>query len=72
MRRDGGRCGRLDVRGDDYGERADSFQFACLRWRGAARDVGLGQVKVWDGSDDGVIESPSDNTVLAVQGVFVP
>jgi Tol biopolymer transport system component len=32
----------------------------------------LGQISVWDGGDDGFIESTDDNTVLAVQGVFVP
>jgi hypothetical protein len=32
----------------------------------------LGQVKVWDGGFDGAIETPSDNTALAVQGIFVP
>ena len=32
----------------------------------------LGQISVWDGGEDGFIESTDDNTVLAVQGVFVP
>jgi hypothetical protein len=32
----------------------------------------LDQVAVWDGGEDGFIESRDDNTVLAVQGVFVP
>jgi len=30
------------------------------------------QIAVWDGGEDGFIESRDDNTVLAVQGVFVP
>lgn len=33
---------------------------------------GLGQISVWDGGEDGHIESTDDNAVLAVQGVFVP
>ena len=32
----------------------------------------LDQLAVWDGGEDGFIESRDDNTVLAVQGVFVP
>lgn len=32
----------------------------------------LGQLAVYDGGEDGYIESRDDNTVLAVQGVFVP
>ena len=32
----------------------------------------LGQISVWDGGEDGYVESTDDNTVLAVQGVFVP
>jgi hypothetical protein len=32
----------------------------------------LGQVTVWDGGDDGNPHTPGDNTVLAVQGVFLP
>jgi WD40 repeat protein len=32
----------------------------------------LDQLAVYDGGDDGYIESRDDNTVLAVQGVFVP
>ena len=32
----------------------------------------LGQISVWDGGEDGFVESRDDNTVLAVQGVFVP
>jgi len=32
----------------------------------------LDQIAVWDGGEDGYIESRDDNTVLAVQGVFVP
>jgi hypothetical protein len=32
----------------------------------------LDQMAVWDGGEDGYIESRDDNTVLAVQGVFVP
>jgi hypothetical protein len=32
----------------------------------------LDQLAVWDGGEDGYIESRDDNTVLAVQGVFVP
>ena len=32
----------------------------------------LDQIAVWDGGEDGFIESRDDNTVLAVQGVFVP
>jgi WD40-like Beta Propeller Repeat len=32
----------------------------------------LGQISVWDGGEDGYVESRDDNTVLAVQGVFVP
>ena len=32
----------------------------------------FGQISVWDGGEDGFIESTDDNTVLAVQGVFVP
>jgi hypothetical protein len=31
----------------------------------------LGQVKVFDGGPDGVV-STADNTLFAVQGVFVP
>ena len=33
---------------------------------------GLDQISVWDGGDDGFVESRDDNAVLAVQGVFVP
>ena len=32
----------------------------------------LDQIAVWDGGEDGFIDSRDDNTVLAVQGVFVP
>jgi hypothetical protein len=32
----------------------------------------LDQLAVWDGGEDGFIESRDDNAVLAVQGVFVP
>jgi hypothetical protein len=32
----------------------------------------LEQLAVWDGGEDGYIESRDDNTVLAVQGVFIP
>ena len=32
----------------------------------------LDQLAVYDGGEDGFIESRDDNTVLAVQGVFVP
>jgi Tol biopolymer transport system component len=32
----------------------------------------LGQVSIWDGGEDGYIESVDDNTPFAVQGVFVP
>ena len=32
----------------------------------------LGQISVWDGGEDGYVESRDDNAVLAVQGVFVP
>ena len=34
--------------------------------------VKLDWCAVWDGGEDGFIESRDDNTVLAVQGVFVP
>jgi hypothetical protein len=32
----------------------------------------LDQIAVWDGGEDGYLSSRDDNTVLAVQGVFVP
>lgn len=32
----------------------------------------LDQISVYDGGEDGYIESRDDNTVLAVQGIFVP
>jgi hypothetical protein len=32
----------------------------------------FGQITAWDGGDDGYVESTDDNSVLAVQGVFVP
>jgi hypothetical protein len=32
----------------------------------------LGQITVWDGGDDGFVESRDDNSVLAAQGLFVP
>jgi len=32
----------------------------------------LDQIAVWEGGEDGYIETRDDNAVLAVQGVFVP
>ena len=32
----------------------------------------LGQVKVYDGGTDGDVDTPTGNSVFAVQGVFVP
>ena len=39
----------------------------------ATRTVwGLGQVEVYDGGADGDVDTPTGNTLFAVQGVFVP
>jgi hypothetical protein len=48
----------------------DSIPGAVRERRGAIWE--LDRVAVWEGGEDGFIETRDDNAVLAVQGVFVP